>query len=117
MFAFWIAGVRVADPSSIKSGEFDVSNMERMADATMTGDIIATKRRVDVTWDKISDSDLDLILRTIRDHKPFFPIRCPAPGVADETMIVYVGDRNYGSWRTIKGVRYWQDIAIAFIEQ
>jgi hypothetical protein len=112
----WIAGVRVANPASIKPSEFDLSKSERMADGTMTMDIIATKRRVDVTWDKISDGELDLILSTIAANKPFFSFRCPAPGGWLE-MTCYAGDRGYGYWRKIDGVVYWHDISIAFIEQ
>ena len=114
---FKIAGVTVKTPSlPLKFGEFDITNRRRVASAKMVGDIIATKRRIDVTWKMISDNDLNLILDTIRSNKPYFTIEFPVPGGQAE-MTCYNGDINASMWHTKNGIRYWEEVSIPFIEQ
>ena len=114
---FRIAGVKVKTPSlPLKFGEFDVTNRRRVASAKMVGDIIATKRRVDVFWKMIEDSELELILNTIRANKPYFTIEFPVPG-GQQTITCYNGDIYTSLWHTTNGVRYWDKVTISFIEQ
>lgn len=112
----YIAGTKVATPSEIKVGHFDLTKSGRTASGKMVMEIIATKRRVDCTWKLIKDSDLKQILDLIDAHKPFFTLTFPEAG-GTATMTCYAGDRNTSLWHTINGVRYWQDVSIAFIEQ
>lgn len=112
----WIAGTHVKNPAAIRLGVFDLTKADRTADGTMVMDIIATKRRVDVTWKFISDTDLALIVDTITAHKPFFTLRYPEAG-RERTITCYAGDINTSLWHTIGGVRTWEECTIAFIEQ
>lgn len=111
-----IAGVQVAKPAAVKVGRFDLTKSERTASGKMMMEIIATKRRVDVTWKMLKDSDLQLIIDTINAHKPFFTLQYPDIG-GTSTMTCYAGDINTSLWHTINGVRYWSEVTIAFIEQ
>lgn len=111
-----IAGVTVKTPSELKVGRFDLTKSNRTASGKMMMELIATKRRVDCTWKMIADSDLQLIINTITAHKPFFSLEYPDVG-GTTTMTCYAGDINTSLWHTIGGVRYWQDVSIAFIEQ
>lgn len=111
-----IAGMTVATPSELKVGRFDISKSDRVASGKMVMEIIATKRRVDVVWKYIKDDELQIIIDTITANKPFFTLEYPDAG-GTQTMTCYSGDIMTGLWYTVGGVRYWQDVSIAFIEQ
>jgi len=111
-----IAGVTVKTPSELKVGRFDLTKSNRTASGKMMMELIATKRRVDCSWILISDDDLQRIIDTITVNKPFFMLEYPDVG-GQRTMTCYAGDINAGLWHTKNGIRYWQDVSIAFIEQ
>ncbi len=111
-----IAGVTVKAPSELKIGRFDLTKSSRTASGKMIMDIIATKRRVDCAWKMVTDSDLQIIVDTITAHKPFFSLEYPDTG-GTATMVCYAGDITTSLWHTIGGVRYWEEVSIAFIEQ
>jgi hypothetical protein len=67
-----IAGTTVKTPTELKIGRFDLSKSGRTASGKMVMDIIATKRRVDVVWKMLKDSELQQILDLITANKPFF---------------------------------------------
>lgn len=58
-------GVEIKTPN-VEVGSFLISKSERMADGTMTMDIIAEKRRLDLTWTIIKDTDLQQILSLLK---------------------------------------------------
>lgn len=111
-----IAGVQVANPAEVKVGRFDLTKSSRTASGRMVMELIATKRRVDVTWKMITDAQLKQIIDTITAHKPFFTFTYPDAG-GTATMTCYAGDINTSLWHTVNGVRYWREVSIAFIEQ
>jgi len=79
-------------------------------------DIIATKRRVDVVWKMLPDDELQKIIGAITANKPFFSLEYPDAG-GTKTMTCYSGDIITSLWHTKNGVRYWEEVSIAFIEQ
>jgi hypothetical protein len=111
-----IAGVTVKTPSELKVGRFDITKSNRSASGKMMMEIIATKRRVDCTWNYIKDSDLQLIIDTIMANKPFFNLEYPDVG-GTKTMTCYAGDIVTSLWYTKNGIRYWEEVSIPFIEQ
>jgi len=111
-----IAGITVKAPTELKVGRFDLSKSGRTASGKMVMDIIATKRRVDVVWKMLPDSDLKLIIDTITANKPFFFLVYPDAG-GTKTMTCYAGDIVTSLWHTKNGVRFWEDVQISFIEQ
>jgi len=111
-----IAGVTVKTPSELKIGRFDITKSSRTASGKMVMDIIAPKKRVDVTWKMIADSDLETIINTITANKPFFSLQYPDAG-GTNTITCYCGDITTSLWHTISGVRYWEEASVAFIEQ
>lgn len=111
-----IAGTTVKTPSGIKIGRFDITKSSRTASGKMVMDLIASKKRVDCTWKMISDSELQTIINTLTAHKPFFSLQYPDAGGTD-TITCYSGDIITSLWHTLDGVRFWQDVQIAFIEQ
>lgn len=111
-----IAETAVKAPSDVKVGRFDISKSGRTASGKMVMEIIATKRRVDVIWKMIKDSELQTVVDTITANKPFFSLEYPDAG-GTQTMTCYAGDITTSLWHTIDGVRYWQEVSIPFIEQ
>lgn len=112
-----IAGVEVAQPADVQVGRFDISKANRSADGVMVMEIVrAGVRRVDVTWQYISDSDLEMILDLIASHKPFVEIEYEDAG-GFKTMVAYTGDIMYKPWHRRNGVRIWREVTIPFIER
>ncbi len=111
-----IAGITVKAPTELKVGRFNLSKSSRTASGKMVMDIIATKRRVDVVWKMLPDSELQKIINAITANKPFFTLQYPDAG-GQKTMTCYVGDIVTSLYHTIGGVRYWSDVSIPFIEQ
>lgn len=112
-----IAGVEIQQkPAELIVGRFDLTKSGRAASGEMVMDLIATKRRVDVTWRMMPDDQLTQLLDAINANKPFFTVTYPDAG-GQKTMTAYVGDINTSLWHTIGGVRYWQEVRLAFIEK
>lgn len=97
-------------------GRFDLTKSGRTASGEMVMDLIATKRRVDVTWRMVPDDQLAQFLDAINANKPFFTVTYPDVG-GQQTMTCYVGDISTSLWYTVSGVRYWQEVRMAFIER
>ena len=111
-----IAGISTPNPAEITVGRFDLTKSGRTASGKMMMEIIATKRRVDVVWKMLKDSELQQILDLITANKPFFTLTYPDAG-GSATMTCYAGDINTSLWHTKNGVRYWEEVSLAFIEQ
>ncbi len=111
-----IAGVSVKAPTDLKIGRFDLTKSSRTASGKMVMDVIATKRRVDVIWKMLTDSELENIIDTITANKPFFTLEYPDAG-GTKTMTCYAGDILTSLWHTKNGIRYWEEVSIPFIEQ
>lgn len=109
-------GIPIKTPQ-LKVGSFQISRSERMADGTMTMDIIAEKRRLDLSWPIIKDADLQQILSLLK-NKAFHTITYPDPESGDaHTITVYRGDVSTVTGHRLEGSRYWRDVSIALIEQ
>ena len=112
-----IAGVEVARPAEISVGRFDLTKSNRSASGVMVMEVVrAGIRRVDVTWQYISDSDLEMILDLIASRKPFVEIEYEDAG-GFKTMVAYTGDIVYKPWHRRNGVRIWREVTIPFIER
>ncbi len=111
-----IAGITVKAPSELKVGRFDLTKSGRTASGKMVMELIATKKRVDITWKMLPDNELQKIIDTIAANKPFFSLEYPDAG-GTKTMTCYSGDIVTSLWHTKNGVRYWEEVSIAFIEQ
>ena len=91
MANFTLNGRGIKNPSDFKIERYNVTNLERLADATMVGDLIAKKRKFYFTYDAIKGSDLDNILEAIWEtDKLFFPLKYKENGKS-KSATVYVG--------------------------
>ena len=118
MANFTINGVGVKNPSSFKIERYNVTNMERLANADMVGDLIAKKRKFYFTYEAISGDDLDKILEAIWEtNELFFPFKYLENGES-KTATVYVGSIPsdlHKAGRTSNWV--WKNVTFNLIER
>jgi len=113
----YIDGVKIKTPTELKVGIFRLSKAERLASGKMIMDIIAIKRRLDLSWEIIEDSELQTILNTL-DTKVFHEVSYPDPQNGEShTITAYVGDINQQIFQQRGGKRYWQKVSMSLIEQ
>ena len=118
MSNFKISGTNIKNPSEFKIERYNITNMERLADAKMVGDIIGKKRKFYFTYESISGYDLDKILQLIWEtNSLFFPLTYIENGVS-KSAIVYVGSiptELHRAGRTTNWV--WRNVTFNLIEQ
>lgn len=118
MANFTINGIAIKNPSGFKKERYKVTNMERLADATMVGDLIAKKRKFYFTYNAISGDDLDTILDAIWDTDDlFFPLTYVENGET-HTVTVYVGSIPADLHRAGKTTNWvWKNVTFNLIER
>jgi hypothetical protein len=112
-----IQGTLIKTPSELKVGRFDLTKSSRTASGKMKMQIVRKNvRRVEVIWKMIPDNEWENILDVITANKPFFALEYPDAG-GSNTITCYAGDITTSLWHEKNGVRYWEEVQIAFIEQ
>ena len=116
--AFVINGVAVKNPSTFKKERYMVTTMERLANASMVGDLIAKKRKFYFTYEAITGDELDTILEAIWDSDDlFFTLSYPENG-KQKTAEVYVGSIPAELHRAGKTSNWvWKNVTFNLIEQ
>ena len=115
--AVTINGTQIKTPTELKVGVFRLSKSERLASGKMAMEIIAIKRRLDMTWAIISDTDLRQIM-SILDAGVFYTVAYPDPKNGESaTITAYAGDINQSAWQRLAGTRYWKDVSLSLVEQ
>jgi hypothetical protein len=112
-----IDGTQIKSPTDLKIGIFRLSKAGRVSSGKMVMDIIAQKRRLDLTWEAIRGDHLNQILDLL-DANTFYQVGYPDPKNPDAqtTITAYVGDINQTLFRT-DWKRVWKGVTIALIEQ
>jgi hypothetical protein len=115
---FKINGVTIKNPSEFKKERYNVTNLARLADATMAGDLIAQKRKFYFKYDAISAADWQNILDAIWESGTiFFSLEYSENG-AQKSATVYVGnipaDLHFGAQHSHW---VWKDVSFNLIEQ
>jgi len=111
-----IDGWTIPTPSSYTAGVMDLSKAERNARGTIIIERIATKRKLELTWNYLDQDRLSQLLRAV--SPVFFTVEYPDP--QDGTMrtgTFYVGDRKAGAIDYRDGVVRWKDVAFNLIER
>jgi hypothetical protein len=118
MANFTVNGRVIKNPSTFKIERYNITNMERLADAKMVGDLIAKKRKFYFTYDAITGEDLDNILEAIWETDAlFFPIEYLENGVL-KSATVYVGSIPTDLHRAGRTTNWvWKSVTFDLIEQ
>lgn len=115
--AFVLNGVAIKNPTDFKVEYYNVTTMTRLSNATMTGDLIAQKRKYYFTYDAISAADFNTILNAIyHSQRLFFTLEYDGE---EDPIMVYVGsipaDLHYGSKDPNTWV--WKNLTFNLIER
>lgn len=115
---FTINGRAIKNPSGFKMERYNVTNMERLANAEMVGDLIAKKKKFYFTYDAITGEDLDNILEAIWEtNKLFFPLKYKENG-KDKSATVYVGSIPTELYKAGKATNWvWKNVTFNLIEK
>ena len=118
MANFKINGKAIKNPSAFKIERYNVTNMERLADAKMVGDLIAKKLKFYFTYDSINSYDLDVILEAIWEtNSLFFPLVYTENGET-KTATVYTGSIPTELHRAGATTNWvWKNVTFNLIEQ
>ena len=118
MANFTVNGVGIKNPSSFKIERYNVTNMERLANAEMVGDLIAKKRKFYFTYDAITAGELDTILKAIWEtNKLFFTLKYVENG-STKSATVYVGSIPTELHRAGKSTNWvWKNVTFNVIER
>ena len=117
--SFVVNGVAIKNPSTFKIERYNVTTMERLADASMVGDLVAQKLKFYFTYEAISSVDFDKILEAIWDSKKlFFTLEYPYQG-STRSATVYVGsipsDLHRGAMSSPNWI--WKNVTFNLIER
>ena len=112
MAHFTINGRAIKNPSGFKIERYNVTNLSRLANADMVGDLIAKKRKFYFTYDAISADELDNILDAIWEiNYLFYQITYEENGVTKSatvysgsipTELHYAGRGKNWVWKTVQ---------------
>lgn len=117
MANFAVNGRAIKNPSTFKIERYNVTNMERLANAKMVGDLIAQKLKFYFTYEAITASDLDNILEAIWESKKiFFPLKYIENGKA-KSATVYVGSIPTELHSAKSKEWVWKNVTFNLIEQ
>ena len=111
-----INGVKIATP---KTYEATVSDLDGESNRNANGDLIrdriAVKRKLNLEWGLLTQSEMSQILNAV--SRVFFTVTFPDPQLGMVTKTMYVGDRTAPAYQYINGEVKWQGLKMNFIEK
>ena len=112
-----VGGKPIKSPQRLAVGIYDVSsNADRNAQGTIVIDRVATKRKLEMEWGALTNTEISAILSAVTDV--FFTVSYPDPQTgASKTITCYVGDRTAPMARYVSGAILWEGLKMNFIEQ
>ena len=113
---FQINGTPIKRPSNFKIERYNVTNLQRLANAEMCGDLIAKKRKFYFTYTGITAKDLNTILDTIWETNELFFTLSYVENGQTKTAKVYSGSIPTELYRT--GDNWvWKGVTFDLIEK
>ena len=110
-----VDGIQIPTPSEFTVGVQDISQAERVASGRIVIDRIATKIKLNMSWNYLTPSDLSSLLTAI--DKVYFNVEYLDPRTNSmQTREFYVGDRTLGMYQYRNGNPIYIDIGFNFIE-
>lgn len=111
-----INGVVIATP---KSFELSISDLDgesnRNASGQMIRDRIAIKRKINLEWPPLNQSEISTLLNAV--SSVFFTVEFPDPQLGMVTKTMYVGDRTAPAYQYTNGEAKWSGLKMNFIER
>ena len=117
MANFTINGRTIKNPSNFKIERYNVTTMERLANADMVGDLVAKKIKLYFTYDAITASELDNILEAIWETNTlFFPVTYNYNG-QERSATCYVGSIPSELHSAKSKEWVWRNVTFNLIQQ
>lgn len=111
-----INGVVIATPKSYEATVSDLDGeSNRNANGELVRDRIAVKRKLNLEWGPLSQSEISTLLRAV--SSVFFTVTFPDPELGVITKTMYVGDRTAPAYQYVNGEVKWQGLKMNFIEK
>lgn len=111
-----INGTALPTPSGLIVDTDDITNAERNASGTMIIELIATKRKLELTWANIKNSDMITVRGLIESNVTMSATYIDPNTGTTRTGTFYKGDRSAGLLRYWYGEVYWKDFKFNLIE-
>lgn len=110
-----INSVQISTPSSFQFGIMDLSKAERNAKGDLIIERVNTKRKLELSYNYLSATDLSTLLSAISDIT--FTVTYPdAQTGADRTSTFYTGDRSVGAIDYQNNIMRYKDVKFNLIE-
>ena len=110
-----INGIDIPTPSSYKVGIEDLVKAERNANGTLIKEIIATKRKIELVYNYLTQSDVASVLTLVGNNT--FTVTYVDPINGDgATGTFYSGGRSVSAIDYQNGVMRYKDIRFNLIE-
>lgn len=111
-----VNGVVITTPSSLSVEISDLDGeSNRNANGMLVRDRIAVKRKLNLEWKQLSQSEMSTLLRAVSNV--FFTVTYIDPIEGEITKTMYVGDRSAPMYQCINGVAKWSSLKMNFIEK
>lgn len=109
----------VKTPTAVQWAEMDLDSDKSGRETTsglMFRDVIAKKRQLQISWEKLSMSEASTIINAVAN--PFFYINFPDAKLgAYTTMECYVSDRSMPAWVLYDDEWIWDSLQLQFTER
>lgn len=111
-----VNGVDIATP---KVFEISISDLDgesnRNANGELVRDRIAVKRKLNIEWGPLSQSEIQTLLNAV--SSVFFTVTYPDPQLGVVTKTMYVGDRKAPALSYKNNEVLWEGLTMNFIEK
>lgn len=115
---FAINDTTIKNPSGFKIERYKVTNLQRLANADMAGDLIAKKRKFYFTYDAIAAEELDTILEVLWETDEIFYTLTYLENGVEKTCVVYPGSIPSDLHRAGKTTNWvWKNVTFNLIEK
>lgn len=109
-------GITIPNPTDYTVGVMDLSQATRNARGNLVVERIATKRKLELSWDYLNKESLSKLLKLA--SPVFFQVEYIDPQDNNfRTGTFYAGDRKAGALRYKNGNIYYKDVKFNIIER
>ena len=110
-----INNVKLTSPTSYKPSIMDITNGERNSKGTMFLDHIATKWKLELSWNALTQEQMTSLLNALEGNVTFSVSFLDLYGHT-QTRTFYKGDRKAGLMIIKNNKCIWQDFSVNLIE-
>lgn len=114
--SYMLDGIEIKRPDSFKIERYIVSDLSRIANGDMVGDLISRKRKFYFVYDAISSDSLTAILNIIWESEHMYHTLTYTENNVTKTAIVYPGSIPSTLGRT-GGLWVWKNVNFSLIEK